>query len=111
MNNYTLTNTEMKIIDPARTDLAWEFRANPFGPHSAELQQVLSIMRWKENHGKYVLVETGTRNRWVLGRLPKRRGLRVEIFENLVFADYAEGLWHLFRLRWEEHTDRTLEEE
>ena len=37
----------MYKIDPGRTDLAEEFRRNPFGPHSAELQKVLNVMRWE----------------------------------------------------------------
>jgi len=32
-------------LDPARTDLALEFKARPFGRHSAELQRVLNLFR------------------------------------------------------------------
>ena len=64
----------MKKIDPSRTDIAHEFKARPYGPHSPDLQKVLSVMRWRETPGKYVLVETPVPNQWVLGRLPARRG-------------------------------------
>ena len=32
-------------IDPSRLDLALEFRRQPFGEHSADLQAVLNAMR------------------------------------------------------------------
>ena len=101
----------MHAIDPLRKELAREFKAKPYGPHSAELQKVLSIMRWQETSGKYVLVETGAPNQWILGRLPEGRGRRVELFNNYLFDDHGKGLWHLFKLRWEEHTGQSLEAE
>ena len=99
----------MKKIDPSRTDIADEFKARPYGPHSADLQKVLSVMRWRETPGKYVLVETPAPNQWVLGRLPARRGEPVELYDQLVFDRHEDGLWYLFKIRWEEHTGRRLE--
>ena len=101
----------MYRIDPNRTDLALEFKAKPLGPHGAELQKMLNVMRWQPNDGKYVLVHTDTRDAWCLGRLPPRRGLEVEIFEDIRFEDYGEGVWHLFKLRWKYQTGRDLEVE
>ena len=67
----------MYRIDPDRTDLAEEFRANPFGPHSAELQKMLNVMRWEPIEGKYVLVNTVPHREWCLAQLPARRGIPV----------------------------------
>ena len=99
----------MKKIDPNRTDIAHEFKARPYGPHSPDLQKVLSVMRWRETPGKYVLVETPAPNQWVLGRLPARRGEPVELYDQPVFDRHEDGLWHLFKIRWEEHTGQRLE--
>ena len=101
----------MYQIDPRRTDLALEFKSKPIGPHSAELQKVLNVMRWQPTEGKDVLINTDARNTWCLGRLPARRGLRVEIFEDCCFDDYHEGMWHLFKLRWKFQTGQDLEVE
>ena len=98
----------MKQIDPNRTDLALEFKAKPIGPHSDELQKVLNVMRWQPNEGKYVLVRTDAGDAWCLGRLPARRGLEVEIFTDIRFEDHAQGLWHLFKLRWKCQTGQEL---
>jgi hypothetical protein len=35
----------MHRIDPTRLDLAREFRAQSFGPHSPDLQKLLKLMR------------------------------------------------------------------
>lgn len=98
----------MYQIDPDRTDLAREFKASPLGPHSAELQKVLNVMRWQPNDGKYVLVATDEGDAWCLGRLPGRRGIKVEIDEDVRFDDIDAGWWHLFKLRWSYQTGREL---
>ena len=99
----------MKKIDPHRTDLALEFKANPYGPHSDELQKYLNVMRWQPKAGKYVLISTDAGDAWCLGRLPAKRGQRVEIFEDVCFQNHAQGLWHLFKCRWKYQTGQELE--
>lgn len=99
----------MYQIDPERTDLAREFKASPVGPHSSELQKVLNVMRWQPNDGKYVLVATDAGDAWCLGRLPGRRGVKVEIDEDVRFDTIDAGLWHLFKLRWKYQTGHDLE--
>ena len=94
----------MYRIDPGRTDLAEEFRRNPFGPHSAELQKVLNVMRWEPIEGKYVLVNTVPHKEWCLAQLPGKRGVPVTLHEDIVFTDLGEAEWYIFRLRWKKHT-------
>ena len=96
----------MYRIDPERSDLAEEFRANPFGPHGAELQKVLNVMRWEPNAGKHILVNTVPHRQWCLAQLPDRRGVPVTLHEDVTFTDLGEALWHIFRLRWKKHTGR-----
>lgn len=98
------------VIDPARVDLAEEFRRNPKGPHSAELMKVLHRMRWSGEGGRFVLVTLDPGRRWMLGRLPGARGVPVETFANRIYTDVNEAEWDVFRIRWKAITGRELPE-
>ena len=100
----------MYRIDPERTDLAEEFRRNPFGPHSAELQKVLNVMRWEPIEGKYVLVNTVPHKEWCLAQLPGKRGVPVTLHEDVVFTDLGEAEWYIFKLRWKKRTGVDLDQ-
>ena len=56
-------------IDPKRLDLAAEFRANPVGIHSPELQAVLTVMRSLPLEQRYVLIRRKPWGDWALGQL------------------------------------------
>ncbi|MBN35201.1 MAG: hypothetical protein CMM46_10585 [Rhodospirillaceae bacterium] len=99
----------MYKIDPAKTELAEEFKANPFGPHSAELQKVLNVMRWEPMEGKHVLVNTVPHKEWCLAQLPGKRGVPVTLHEDVKFTDLGEAEWHIFKIRWKKHTGVELE--
>ena len=98
----------MYKIDPDRADLAEEFRANPFGPHGAELQKVLNVMRWEPIEGKYVLVNTVPHKEWRLAQLPGKRGAPVTMHD-VTFTDLGEAEWYIFKLRWKKHTGVELD--
>jgi len=89
----------MLTFDKTRLDLAQEFKANPFGQHSPDLQYVLHMMRTPSADPFHVLLVDKMGERWTLGlmepggRTPPRR-------TNVVFADLKEAEWHVFRLRW-----------
>ncbi|MGI4954812.1 MAG: hypothetical protein ACRYGM_23645 [Janthinobacterium lividum] len=87
-------------IDPARIDLAREFFGQPRGPHSDDLQRLLHRMRWSGAGPRHVLVVLEPNRRWMLARLPARRGQRVETFPNHVFTSLADAERAVFRLRW-----------
>ncbi len=90
-------------VDPARLDLAREFRQKPRGPHSDDLQKLLHRMRWTgdpDQPGRYVLVVQEPGRRWVLARLPRRRGAPVELMPNRVYTSLADAEWDVFKLRW-----------
>ena len=85
-------------IDPARLDLAAEYRARPFGRHGAALQALLDVMYRAENCQNLLLVGIGG-GRWVLGeRLPDRKPPR--LFLDEVFESLEAGQWAAFRRRW-----------
>ncbi len=98
----------MYEIDPKRKDLAREFRARPYGRHSAELQRVLNRMRGGANPGRYVLICTKPHREWVLGRLGAHRGAPITTVPGYVFTSHAEAEWTVFKLRWKELTGQEL---
>lgn len=101
----------MLQIDPRRTDLAAEFKARPFGPHSPDLQHVLNLMRALPLAGRHVLMVVKRKREWALGRLSGERGEPVEIIPGYRFTDPAEAEWTVFKLRWQAITGQTLSDE
>jgi hypothetical protein len=101
----------MLEIDPRRTDLAAEFKARPFGPHSPDLQHVLNLMRATPLAGRHVLVVVKRKREWALGTLSGERGRPVEILPGYRFTDPAEGEWAVFKLRWQALTGAALTDE
>ena len=97
-------------IDPARRDLVEEFRRQPRGPHSRELQMVLHRMRWESPGGRYVLVTIEQGRRWMLGRLPGARGVPLELMHNKTYESLAAAEWEVFKLRWEALTGQAIED-
>ena len=94
------------LIDPARLDLAAEYRARPLGRHSPGLQALLDTMRRAENCQNLILVGIGA-NRWVLG---ERRplGQPPHLFTEEIFASIEDGEWAAFRRRWRALTGSEL---
>lgn len=93
-------------IDPARLDLAAEYRAKPFGRHSPDLQALLNVMRRAENCQDLILVSIAP-NRWVLGhREPD--GKPPTLFTDQVFDRLEDGEWAGFKRRWRALTGQEL---
>jgi hypothetical protein len=98
----------MYQIDPSRTDLAAEFKARPYGRHSAELQRILNLFRSAPVPGNYCLVVTKPHREWTLARFgPTLREVVTLIGPSFTSLEAAE--WHVFKLRWEQHVGRKLE--
>jgi hypothetical protein len=98
-------------VDPTRTDLVEEFRRNPRGPHGPELQVLLHRMRWAGDPGepgRYVLMVLEPGRRWMLARLPRRRGEPLQPIPNQVFTSLADAEWEVFRRRWTALTGQEL---
>jgi hypothetical protein len=94
-------------IDPRRLDLAAEFRAQPFGRHSPELQALLDIMRRSENCQHLILVSIAP-GKWVLGER-KINAKPPTLFMDEVFESREAGEWAAFRRRWQALAGRPLE--
>ena len=63
----------------------------------------MNLLRGGPKAGKYVLVVREPFRRWVLGRLPAKRGDPVELLEAHEFTDLATAEWEVFKLRWRAH--------
>lgn len=97
-----------KAIDPERLDLAREFYRNPWGPHSAELQRILNVMRAAPVAGKHVILMSGPYRRWSVARLTGVRGEPAEKIEGLSFDNPEDAERTVFKLRWAAHTGQPL---
>lgn len=91
-------------------DRKWieEFRANPVGKHSPDLQRVLNAMRRVPQKGKFVLVCVKPHREWVVARLTGKRGDSPQIIPEMRFTDLEAAELAIFRLRWKEHTGADL---
>ena len=98
----------MHAIDPSRLDLAREFKNNPTGPHSPELQKLLKLLRWEPLEGRFVVVQPQRDGQWYLARTTGPKGHPLEIFRSHGFDTLAQAYWGLFRKRWEQHTGQAL---
>ena len=98
----------MYEIDPSRTDLAEEFRTNPGGPFSPELSLVVNRLRVMPMADRHILVCTQRGCEWTLAKMPTKRGAKLELFKDRVFTDYDEGVWEVFKMRWETVTGQRL---
>ena len=90
--------------------LAEEFRRDPFGRHSAELQRILHVMRGPKMNGGYVLLCTKPHREWTLGRLTGSPEEPVELVRERVFTSLADAERHVFELRWRALTGRSPDE-
>ena len=91
-------------------ELAWAFKADPWGPHGPALQRLVDRMRWEPIAGKHVLVCTKPYAEWALARLPDRRGEVVQFIEGEVFNSLEAAEWAVFKRRWETITGSAIDE-
>lgn len=90
----------MHAVAPARLDLAREYKANPIGPHSPELQKLLKLLRWEPVAGRFLVVRPRHDGLWYLARTTGPKGHPLEIFYHHGYATQPEAHWALFRKRW-----------
>ncbi len=99
----------MYRIDPSAVHLAREFRANPWGRHSAELQRVLNAMRSEPLAGRWAVVNTRPHREWVLAQLSGVPGAPPRFYPDIVFGDLKAAEWHIFKQRWQQLTGQALD--
>jgi hypothetical protein len=96
----------MYEIDPSRIDLAKEFKSNPYGEHSPDLQYLLNLMRKPGKTPFHALVMTEPFRRWTLAVVEPAAG--PPQLTNTVFDRIEEAEWHVFKLRWKALTGADL---
>src|SRR5438874_11963314 len=98
----------MHRVDPSRLELAREFKSNPTGPHSPELQQLLKLLRWEPLAGRFVVVQPRRDGPWYLPRTTRPKAHPMHKFyahEHTISPDHH---YALFRKRSEQHTGQAL---
>jgi len=100
--------TEFYRPTPDDQRLIAEFRENPIGHHSPDLQRLLNRMRGAPMTDKYCLLILEQNREWQLaktsgvrGRPPKRLNQR--------FSKIEDAEWYVFRKRWKALTGETLQ--
>jgi hypothetical protein len=90
-------------FDPSRRDLAFEFRAKPFGEHSPDLQYLLNLFRSSSPGGWHALVMTRPHEQWTLARMIEQPDGRPALpqLTNVTFDSIEAAEWAVFKLRWE----------
>ncbi|MGR8949210.1 MAG: N,N-dimethylformamidase beta subunit family domain-containing protein [Gammaproteobacteria bacterium] len=101
----------MLHIDPTRLDLVNQFHEFPFGPHGAELLEMLKVLRWAPVDDRHIIAQPSPQGPY---QVVKQTGLRDsplyavagETYDNLLAAQCG-----VFRKRWEAHTGLRLAEQ
>jgi branched-chain amino acid transport system permease protein len=88
--------------------VAREFRANPFGQHSPNLQKLLREFRSEPVPGKHALLAIAPHRSWMLIELTGNRQKPFIRHEDTIFTSLAEAEWCVFCLRWERSTGQRL---
>jgi hypothetical protein len=81
--------------------LAQEYRANPYGRHSADLQRILNRMRSAPFAGRHVLVQERNDMPYRLARLGSTPSDPLN-YTGDTFVTLPEAEWAVFKLRWRE---------
>lgn len=79
--------------------LAQEFRQQPHGRHSAELQRILHRMRSEPFAGHYVLVRETSKEPYRLAQLGATPADPIS-YTGDTYATLADAEWAVFKLRW-----------
>jgi N,N-dimethylformamidase len=84
-----------------------EFKRNPIGHHSPDLQRLLNRMRGAPMAGKFCLVVISPNREWQLAKTSGVPGKPLEMLEQR-FTSMAEAEWYVFRQRWKALTGESL---
>jgi N,N-dimethylformamidase len=84
-----------------------EFKRNPIGHHSANLQCLLDQLRGAPMADKHCLVVIEPNREWQLAMTTGIRGKPVKLLKQR-FTNLVDAEWHVFRLRWKSLTGETL---
>lgn len=96
-------------IDPeVDLQVVAEFRAQPIGPHSPNLQRVLNTLRLSKP--RLALLCTRPFAEYVLVEIEADRRRPLVVHWNTRFASREEGEWFVFKRRWLALTGQALDD-
>lgn len=84
-----------------------EFKQNPIGHHSPDLQRLLNRLRGAPMADKYCLVVVKPNREWQLAKTTGEPGQPVKLLSRR-FSSMDEAEWYVFRQRWKAATGETL---
>ena len=90
----------MTAPDPA---LLREFEANPYGPHTLALADLLTAFRMTDRDHPWVIIRLDHQAGFALARIPAERYAAPEIIDEQSFRTPADAEIALFRIRWARH--------
>jgi|TARA_R110002096_G_scaffold53317_17_gene138673 hypothetical protein len=99
VEHYRPTPDDRRLIE--------EFRQNPIGHHSADLQRLLTRMRGAPMADKHCLVTVEPNRVWQLAQTSGVPGKPLKLLKER-FTSMAEAEWHVFRIRWHALTGERL---
>lgn len=100
----------MPTIKPPTADeraLIEEFRRNPIGHHSPDLQVLLNKLRGATIVDKFCLVVTKPSREWQLAKTTGTPGKPLKMLSKK-FTKLADAEWYVFKQRWKAMTGETL---
>ena len=97
-----------KINHEKHKHLIDEFRENPIGIHSPELQKILNVFRGVDQASKYVLIVVKPHKEWMLAQLGEGRGDRLKLHKNKIYYSIEDAEWDIFKLRWKHYTGELI---
>lgn len=92
---------------PDNKELIEEFRQNPIGHHSPELQRLLNKLRGAPIADKYCLVVLKPSREWQLAKTTGVSGKPLKMLSQK-FTSLAEAEWYVFKQRWKAMTGETI---
>lgn len=96
---YRATENDRVLIE--------EFKNNPIGHHSPELQQLLNLLRGTPMADKFCLVTLKPNREWQLAKTTGVPGQPLKMMSRR-FTSLAEAEWYVFRQRWKQMTGESL---
>jgi hypothetical protein len=84
-------------------DLVAEFRENPLGRHSADLQELLNWFRAAPIPGKHFLYMIEQHRKWALARFSPQGPHIFDVDYQMEFDTIEDAEHYVFRLRFEQH--------
>ena len=90
-----------KITAEADLPFVEEFRKNPIGHHSPNLQRILNILRYDLSGNQIILVTRVPFKEWVLGHMPPSRDDKIIVEDDAeIFTTKEDAEWAVFCARW-----------